>query len=215
MCRIVACPEELLALLVCLDFLGSIQFAGKLTPCQVVDNLGIMHLQLLYQAVHLGMRKEIHHLLTVLLTEFLQTLGIGSVEGEHYLVDGIFVSDEAHTGLGELLLVHVDLYDIAEDLHSIAQMLRLHLRDAERALRLRESWHIGVKNVKECSSCRCIPHLVIHDHQHLIGPAAGLGQKSFLGASRQQHNCSEQTHRSKPLNILSHLCISFLVDSLL
>ena len=186
--RVVACPEEVVSLLVLGKFLGGIKAAGEDLPSQVVCDLGVLFLQLLDEAVHLGACQEIDNLLLVVDAELAEVLQAGAVEGEHNLIHRKFVAHEVHTGAGELRLVDVDHDDVADDAERIAEVPRFDLHDAEGALALWQTGHIGVEDVEEGTSGRSFPGLLVHDDKHLIGAACCFGNEIFfLATGNEQH----------------------------
>ena len=139
--------------------------------------------QFLHQTVHFHFGQEIDDVLTVSLAEILEVFVGRTVDGQHDLIHGILVAHEFHSCLGELLAIDVHLDDIPEDVQVGAEVLRLNLRDVERALALGQSWHVCVQNVEECPSCGCLPSLCIHHHQYLIRSTAGDGEYHSLLAA--------------------------------
>ena len=190
--RVVARPEELFAFLEAGQFLGSMELAGEDLPCQVVGHLRVFLLQFLDEAVHLGARQEVNHLLLVVGAELLEVFFARAVDGEHNLVHSIFVAHEAHAGAGELCLVDVDLYDVAEDAEGLIQVLRLNLHDAERPFALRQIGHVGVEDVEEGASGGVVPGLVVEHDEHLVGASAGLREEVFLLAAGQKQQAGHQ-----------------------
>ena len=126
-CRVVAGPEEIIAFLVALKFLGSKELALEHLPSQVVCGLGVFLLELFDEAVHLGLGEKVYNVLTVLGAELFQFIFRGAVDCQHNLVQRILVAYELHSGLRILCRVNVYPDDVAEDVERAVEIFLFHL----------------------------------------------------------------------------------------
>ena len=83
---------------------------------------------------------------------------------QDYLLVGIDIAHELHARLGVYRGVNVHLDDVAEDAEVRVEVFRLNLRDVERAFALRQAGHVGVEDVEQGATGRCVPSLFVeHD----------------------------------------------------
>ena len=187
-------PEEVLATLVVAQLFGHEDGATEVILDQGLDKGAVCLLEEFDLTVHLRPGEEVHNGLLVLVHVFGKCLLAGRLYGHYHLRCGLDIALELELGLC-IEFADVRDNDVAEYAESVAELLFVYLHDAEGALALWQSGHIGVESIKEGTSGRTFPSSIVHDDKHLVGCATGVRSHngvSILARSGQQGECGKQ-----------------------
>jgi len=163
-------PQEILTLLVRFHFHRHPDVAIKHALYLGRKCFIVFFLQQLHLTVHFGTGKEVDNHLTVFRNIVCKLLLVRCLNSHNHLRRRIGITRILEFGL-RINVLNIYNNDVTEQTHRTVKKVRPHTRNTERAFSLRQSRHIRVQHMKQCTVWTH-PAFVIGHHHHFIRASA-------------------------------------------